>query len=94
MPVDDVRVSISGREANLILEYGYPFPEQAELLKPLSNLEGMQEVSIGRYWLEQIIGDLCRSIKEAEHYHLQEELDSLCDALETAIQAGTNRCVL
>jgi len=94
MPGDDVRISISGREAKLILEYGYPFPEQAELLKPLSDQEGVQEVSIGRYWLELIIGDLCRSIKEAEHYHLREELDSLCDSLETAIQPGTNRYVV
>jgi hypothetical protein len=94
MPGDDVRISISGREAKLILEYGYPFPEQAELLKPLSDQKGMEEVSIGRYWLELIIGDLCRSIKETEDYHLQEELDSLCDSLENTIQQGSNRYVV
>ncbi len=94
MPSDEVRISISGQEAKLILEYGYPFPEQAELLKPLSEQKGMQEVSIGRYWLELIIGDLCRSIKEAEDYNLQEELDSLCDSLENAVKPGTNRYVV
>ena len=94
MPGDDVRISISGREAKLILEYGYPFPEQVELLKPLSCQRGMEEVSIDRYWLELIIGDLSRSIKETEDFHLQEELDSLCGSLESTIQQGSNRYVV
>jgi hypothetical protein len=94
MAEDDVQIRISGREVKLILKYGYPFPEQAELLKPLSDKKGLHEISIGQYWLELIIGDLCRSIREVENYSLQEELDALCDSLEIAIKSGTNRNVV
>lgn len=82
MPTEEIVVQISGREAYLILEYGYPFPEQAELLKPVSNQNGWHEVSIGQYWLEQIVGDLSKSVKELEDADLQQELDGLCCSLE------------
>ena len=94
MAGDDVEIRISGREANLILNYGYPFPDQVELLKPLSGKRGWHQISIGNYWLELIIGDLCRSIREVKSYSLQEELDSLCDSLEIAIRSGVNRFVV
>ena len=91
MAGDNVEIWISAREAELILKYGYPFPEQEELFRPLSKKKSLQKISIGKFWLEVIIGDLCRSIREVKNYSLQEELDALCDSLEVAVKSGTNR---
>ena len=88
MSTDTINFEISGREAKLILKYGYPFPDQAELIKPFADKAGYHTIAIGKYWLEIIIGDLCRSIKEVKSRSLIDELDELCDALETAISCG------
>jgi len=82
MPSEGVVVEISGREAHLILNYGHPFPEQAQLLNHISNKPGWHAVSMDKFWLEQILGDLSRSVKEIRDLDLQEELDGLCCSLE------------
>lgn len=83
----DVEVEITGREASLILKYGYPFPDQAAVLETAAGKGGYHQVTIGRFWLEVIVGDLCRSIREARSRSLQVELDSLCDVLEIAMNS-------
>ena len=83
---NDVEIEITGREAKLILKYGYPFEEQAEIFKPISGKSEYHVVKINKYWLELILGDLCRSIREVKSLSLQEELDCLCDNLEFAIK--------
>ena len=46
---NNVEIEISGREAWLILKYGYPFPEQAELFKPIAKEKGYYSVK-ANYW--------------------------------------------
>lgn len=82
---DSIEVEITGREASLILKYGYPFPDQATAFEKVAGKKGYHRVTIGEFWLEIIVGDLCRSIKEVRSLSLQEELDALCDSLETAM---------
>ena len=82
MPSESIVVEISAREANLIVKYGYPFPEQAQLLNHISDKPGWHAVSMDKFWLEQILGDLSRSVKGIEDLGLQEELDGLCCSLE------------
>lgn len=82
---DSIEVEITGREASLILKYGYPFPDQATAFEKVAGKKGYHRVTIGEFWLEIIVGDLCRSIKEVRSLPLQEELDALCDSLETAM---------
>ena len=82
---DSIEVEITGREASLILKYGYPFPDQATAFERVASKKGYHRVTIGEFWLEIIVGDLCRSIKEVRSLPLQEELDALCDYLETAM---------
>ena len=84
MPTRDVE--ITGREADLILKYGYPFPDELEKFKTISGKSGWQTVEIDDYWLELIIGDLCRSMREVKSDSLLEELDALCDTLEMAVK--------
>jgi len=83
---DDVEIEISGRDAELILEYGYPFPDQASAFEAVSGKDGFHQMMIGRFWLETIVGDLSRSIREIRRDSLQEELDCLCDMLESAMK--------
>mgnify|MGYP007011840777 CR=1 FL=1 len=83
---DDVEVEISGREASLILRYGYPFPDQATAFEAVAGKAGFHRLMIERFWLEALVGDLSRSIKEVRGAAFQEELDSLCDTLETAMR--------
>lgn len=83
---DDVEIEISGREANLILRYGYPFPDQAPAFEAVAGKAGFHRLMIERFWLEMLVGDLSRSIKEVGSPALQEELDSLCVTLETAMR--------
>jgi hypothetical protein len=83
---DDVEVEISGREANLILKYGYPFPDQVPDFEAVAGKKGYHQVVIGGFWLEAIVGDLSRSIQEVGSSPLQEELNSLCVMLESAMK--------
>lgn len=83
---DDVEVEISGREASLIIQYGYPFPDHESIFEEIAGKEGFHQVVLGKFWLEMIVGDLSRSIREVGNPALQEELDSLCDILESAMR--------
>jgi hypothetical protein len=83
---DSIEIEITGGEASLILKYGYPFPEQATAFEKVAGKEGFHRVTIGKFWLEIIVGDLCRSIKEVRSLSLREELDALCECLENAMR--------
>lgn len=81
-----VEIEISGREASLILRYGYPFPDQVPVFEAVANKAGFHRLMIDSFWLEILVGDLSRSIKEIRSAALQEELDSLCVTLENAMR--------
>jgi hypothetical protein len=83
---DSIEIEITGREASLILKYGYPFPEHAIVFNKAAGKDGFHRVTIGKFWLEMIVGDLCRSIKEVRSLSLREELDALCECLENAMR--------
>lgn len=82
----EVEVEITGREASLILKYGCPFPDQAPLFKSIAGKKGFHRIVVGEYWLELIIGDLSRSMKEIRSFPLQEELNNICDSFEMAFK--------
>ena len=82
---NSIEVEITGREASLILKYGYPFPDQATAFEKVAGQDGYHRVTIGKFWLEVIVGDLCISIKQVRSLPLREELDALCDVLEIAM---------
>jgi hypothetical protein len=83
-----VEIEITQSETKLILKYGYPFPDQQLLFEEAAKRKGYSLVEIERFWLETILGDLCRSMREIKSYPLLEELDALCDSLEHAIKVS------
>jgi hypothetical protein len=82
-----VEIEITQREAKLILEYGYPFQEQEILFEAAAKKKRNSVIQIDSFWLETILGDLCRSMREINSYYLLEQLDALCDSLEWALKA-------
>ncbi len=87
MAKNAINIEISGREAKLVLKYGYPFPDEAELFKPFAGKAGYHTLDIDQYWLEMIIADLSRSMREVKSHSLIDELDELCSVLESAISS-------
>ena len=85
-----IALEISNREADLILEYGYPFPKERKLFEEAAKTEGLKKINIPKCWLELIISDLYRSIRETDSYQLQEELDELGSMLESELKANEN----
>ncbi len=78
-------LELSSREVHLLLKYGYPFPEAERPLRESRAVKGIHQVHIDAYWLEMMLGDLCRSVREQSSRALVEELDALCDELERAL---------
>lgn len=81
-----VEVEVTGREASLILKYSYPFPDQTAQFESIAGKKGIYRVKIEQYYLELIIGDLSRSIREIRSAQLQEELDGICNIFELALR--------
>jgi len=84
--LDNVEIEITGREASLVLEYGYPFPDHATAFEKVAGKKGYHRITIETFWLEIIVGDLCSSIKQVRSMRLKEDLNALCDFLELAMR--------
>lgn len=77
-------LELTRRELDLILKYGYPFPDHAELLRASKVKDGWHIAHIDPYWISMWIADIVRSARSIRKQSLLEELDALCDVLETA----------
>jgi len=81
---------LTPRQVKLLLEYGYPFSDQEQILRNSRAVKGYHHVRLGEYWIELMIGDLVRSAKEIRSTSLLEEIDELCDVLEFALNDRPN----
>jgi hypothetical protein len=85
---NDLRtIEITPRERDLLLEYGYPFSDEEQKLRGSRAVKGFHRVRIGSYWIELMVADLSRSMREIRNRALLEELDALCSALEFALSS-------
>jgi hypothetical protein len=82
-------LELTRRELDLILKYGYPFPEHAELLRASEFKNGWHIAHIDPYWVSMWIADIVRSARSIRKQSLLEELDALCDVLGTAEQRNS-----
>ncbi len=85
MASDSVDIEITGHEAKLILKHAAPFEEEAMLFKQVAGKPGYHRITIGKSWLEWLIGDLCHVINHTRSSALMDELDELCGTLESAM---------
>lgn len=81
---DPRTLQLTPRELQLLLKYGYPFPEEEELLRSSKIKKGLHNLQVDAYWIGMWIADIVRSAKTIRSQRALEELDALCDVLEAA----------
>jgi len=88
--VDDeaIEIELLPRERELILEYGYPFPDAKTQLKAVASSRDVEVLVIRPFYLNQMIGDLSYSINKRTKGRIQNELFELCDRLESIERYG------
>ena len=70
--IKDLKITISDRERDLILKYGYPFPEIETQLDVGGDYPKAKELVTSSFWWEQLAGDLARSLN---HNQVKNEVD-------------------
>ena len=83
-------IELTSRELGLLLEYGYPFEEQEQILRASRAVRGFHRVRIDSFWIEMMLADIIRSAREIANRRLLDELDGVCGALEVAL-SGAHR---
>jgi hypothetical protein len=78
-------LELTPREVHLLLKYGYPFPDAEQPLRESRAENGIHHVSIDAYWIEMMVADLARSARKLRSQALLDEIDALCDVLESAL---------
>jgi hypothetical protein len=85
---ESVEVELSQEDRSLILRYGYPFERIEGALKALESSSTVETVALDCLELRRLLGDLSRSIKEADDENLRVKLDELCWRLELFQRGG------
>ena len=84
-----IDIELTPKERALILRYGYPFDRIKQALMDVSTSKRIENVSLDIFEVEQLIGDLCRSINHEEGgLRVQAQLDELCCRIEYALRTG------
>lgn len=83
-----IEVELTAEERALILRHGYPFQRIEAALKGVPTKALIARVPLDVFELQQLIGDLCRSINDMRRGTLQDKLVDLCDRLEAADRYG------
>lgn len=78
-------IELTSRELHLLLKYGYPFEEEAQILRASKAVRGFHRVRLDSFWIEMLLGDVIRSAREITNRRLLDELDEVCGALECAL---------
>jgi len=85
---DAIEIELLPEERELLLQYGYPFPDaKAQLEQNVSNPD-VEILTINRFYLNQMVGDLSYSINKRTKGKIQRALIELCDRLEIAERYG------
>jgi hypothetical protein len=81
-----IEIELLPEERKLLLEYGYPFPDAKAQLEEHAASDDV--LTISRFYLNQMIGDLSYSINKRTKGGIQRDLIELCDRLESAERYG------
>ena len=85
MAQDPITMHLTPAERALLLRY-----EQVEAtLKACEDSPAIERVSIERFDLDQLIGNLCYAINRMKLGRLHDQLFELCDRLEAAERYGS-----
>ena len=82
---DAIEIQLLPDERRLLLKYGYPFENEEKQLKAMVNSkEVIETLVVSRYYLGNLISDLCHAINKKTTGRIQGELIALCERLEHA----------
>ena len=84
----EIEIELLPEERELLLEYGYPFPDAKTQLKQCASSPDIEILTISPFYLQQMIGDLLHSINKRAKGKVQDALIELCDRLEAAERYG------
>ena len=85
---DVIEIELLPEERDLLLQYGYPFPDAKAQHKQCASSPDVEVLTISRFYLNQMIGDLSYSINKRTRGKIQRALIELCDRLEVAERYG------
>lgn len=85
---DAIEIELLPEERELLLKYGYPFPDAKTQLEQCASSPDVEILTISRFYLNQMIGDLSYSINNRTKGHIQRDLIELCDRREIAERHG------
>ena len=85
---DAIEIELLPEERELLLQYGYPFPDAKAQLEQYVSNPGVEILTINRFYLNQMVGDLSYSINKRTKGKIQRALIELCDRLEIAERYG------
>ena len=88
MKRETIEIPLTLEERSLLLRHGYPFEQIEHALKACEASPDIEIIPIDWFELEQLIGDVCRSINHMNGGALQDQLLGLCDRLEAAEEYG------
>ena len=85
---DTIEIELLPEQRELILKYGYPFPDERKQLQRHASSSDIEVLTINPFYLEKMIGDLSYSINKRTKGSVQSDLLDLCDRLEYAEKYG------
>lgn len=86
MSVKPVHIELTKRQIELLLKYSYPFDHEREQLERMNGIKDeFQELSTDDFYAPRLVGDLAYSAKEIDNEMLLDELDELCEIVDTAL---------
>ena len=85
---DAIEIELLPEERELLLEYGYPFPNAKAQLEQYASSPHVEILTISRFYLNQMVGDLSYSINKRTTGKIRRALIELCDRLEIAERYG------
>ena len=85
---DAIEIELLPEERDLLLQYGYPFPDAKSQLERCALRSDVEILTISRFYLNQMIGDLSDSINKRAKGQIQSALIHLCDRLAIAERYG------
>ena len=85
---DAIEIELLPEERDLLLQYGYPFPDAKSQLERCASSPDVEILTISRFYLNQMIGDLSYSLNKRTKGAIQSALIHLCDRLEIAERCG------
>ena len=85
---NQIEIELLPEERELLLKYGYPFPDARAQLEAVALSPDVEILMISRFYLNQLIGDVSYSINKRTKGRVERELIELCDRLEIAERYG------